>query len=266
MDRSVPPPFSRRSRSAPRKPPHGFPAHHLRPAPGFIGARTAGHAVRGERGSGGWLGEPARRPVTNAAWPEATELLAKDPHFGPLVKRVGPVVLRPSGETPFQALARAIVYQQLAGKAAATIHGRLLKALEGRITPSTVLSADQEVLRGAGLSRNKLAAILDLAERTSDRKLALDRLGELPDEEVEKQLVQVRGIGPWTAQMFLLFDLRRPDVWPVLDLGVRAGWARIMGLDVYPESKALAPEGDRYRPWRSAVAWYCWRAADGGGV
>jgi DNA-3-methyladenine glycosylase II len=200
--------------------------------------------------------------MTERTWPEATERLARDPHFGPLVRRVGPVVLRPPNETPFQALTRAIVYQQLAGKAAATIHGRLVEVLRGRIAPEAVLSAEPEGLRGAGLSRNKLAAILDLAGRASDGRLVLDRLEELPDQEVEAQLVQVRGIGPWTAQMFLLFDLRRPDVWPVLDLGVRAGWADIMGLETYPDPKTLLPEGDPYRPWRSAVAWYCWRAAD----
>jgi DNA-3-methyladenine glycosylase II len=203
--------------------------------------------------------------MTEPAWPRATELLAGDPHFGPLVRRVGPIVLRPPKETPFQALARAIVYQQLAGKAAATIHQRVVEALEGWITPEAVLAADADDLRGAGLSRNKLVAMRDLAEQASDGRLALDRLEELPDEEVEAQLVQVRGIGPWTAQMFLLFDLRRPDVWPVLDLGVRAGWARIMGLESYPDPKVLLPEGERYRPWRSAVAWYCWRAADGEG-
>jgi DNA-3-methyladenine glycosylase II len=203
------------------------------------------------------------RPLEEPVWGGATELLAKDPRFGPLVERVGPVVLRPPKETPFQALARAIVYQQLAGKAAATIHGRVVEVLGGQVTPEAVLETEEEALRGAGLSRNKLAAIRDLAERAWDGRLALDTLAELSDEEVEEQLVQVRGIGPWTAQMFLLFDLRRPDVWPVLDLGVRAGWARIMGLDAYPDPKALIPQGEPYRPWRSAVAWYCWRAADG---
>ena len=204
--------------------------------------------------------------MNHIAWPEATRLLADDPHFGPLVERAGPVVLRSPNETPFQALARAIVYQQLAGKAAATIHGRMVEVLGGQVTPEAVLGTEADALRGAGLSRNKLAAIRDLAERASAGRLALEALKGLSDEEVQEQLVQVRGIGPWTAQMFLLFDLRRPDVWPVLDLGVRAGWARIMGLDDHPDPKALAPAGDPYRPWRSAVAWYCWRAADGGGV
>jgi DNA-3-methyladenine glycosylase II len=200
--------------------------------------------------------------VSRSVWPEATALLARDRRFGPLVERVGPVVLRPPKETPFQALARAIVYQQLAGAAAATIHGRVVEAVGGRVTPSEVLATSDEALRGAGLSRNKLAAIRDLAERASDGSLALDRLGDLDDEEVVERLVQVRGIGPWTAQMYLLFDLRRPDVWPVLDLGVRVGWARVMGLDTPPEPKELEGAADGYRPWRSAVAWYCWRAVD----
>lgn len=199
------------------------------------------------------------RPV----WPEATELLRRDPRFGPLVERVGPVVLRPPGETPFQALARAVVYQQLAGKAAATIHGRVVEALGGKVTPAAVLGAPDELLRAAGLSRGKLAAVRDLAERATDGRLLLDHLGELEDEAVMEQLVEVRGIGPWTAQMYLLFHLRRQDVWPVLDLGVRTGWARVMELDEAPDAKKLVASGDPYRPWRSAVAWYCWRAVDG---
>jgi len=193
-------------------------------------------------------------------------MLSRDARFGPLVEGVGPVVLGPPRETPFQALARAIVFQQLAGKAAATIHGRVVEALQGEVSPRAVLAASDESLRGAGLSRNKLAAIRDLAERTSDGRLRLDALADLADREVEEQLVAVRGIGPWTAQMFLLFDLRRPDVWPVLDLGVRAGWARVMGLDEPLAPRAMTDAADDYRPWRSAVAWYCWRAADGGGV
>jgi DNA-3-methyladenine glycosylase II len=204
--------------------------------------------------------------MTRSVWPEATRLLTTDPHFGPLVARVGPVVLRPPNETPFQALARAIVYQQLAGNAAATIHGRVVEALGGKVTPAALLAAPEGDLRSAGLSRNKLAAVRDLAERAADGRLALDRLGELDDDGVMEQLVQVRGIGPWTAQMYLLFDLRRPDVWPALDLGVRAGWARIMGLDAPPEARGLEGAADAYRPWRSAVAWYCWRAVDDPGA
>jgi DNA-3-methyladenine glycosylase II len=200
--------------------------------------------------------------VSPRIWPEATALLARDARFGPLVERVGPVVLRTPKERPFEALARAIVYQQLAGAAAATIHGRVVEAVGGRVTRSAILKTSDEALRGAGLSRNKLAAVRDLAERTSDGRLHLDRLGALEDDQVVEELVQVRGIGPWTAQMYLLFDLRRPDVWPVLDLGVRAGWARVMGLDTPPQPKELVDAAEGFRPWRSAVAWYCWRAVD----
>lgn len=197
-------------------------------------------------------------------WPEATRLLARDRHFGPVVRAVGPVRVPRSGEEPFVYLARAIVYQQLAGAAARTIHGRMVEALGGRVTPAAVLAAPEKHLRNAGLSASKLKAIRDLAARTEsgDVDLTLAALERATDEEVRERLTRVWGIGPWTAQMFLMFRLHRPDVWPVLDLGVRNGWARIHGLDEAPEARALEPLGEPHRPWRSAAAWYCWRALE----
>lgn len=196
------------------------------------------------------------------AWPEATERLLGDPAFRPVVEEVGPVRLRPPRGTPFESLAAAIIYQQLAGRAARTIHGRFVQALDGVVRPETVLEAGDEPLRGAGLSRAKLAAVRDLAEKTIAGEVLLDTLGERSDGEVVESLTRVRGIGPWTAQMYLMFDLRRPDIWPVADLGVRAGMGRILGLDVAPSVEALGWIGVGYRPWRSAVAWYCWQAVD----
>lgn len=194
--------------------------------------------------------------------PEGREVLARDPHFGPVVKRVGPVVLRPRRPSVFASLAAAVVYQQLAGKAAETIHGRFVEVLDGRVTAERVLAADPERLRGAGLSRNKLAAILDLASKATDGTVPLQGLSRLPDDEVLERLIRVRGIGPWTARMFLMFHLYRPDIWPVGDLGVRNGWARIHGLDTVPDPRELEGAAEHLRPWRSAAAWYCWRALE----
>ena len=201
-----------------------------------------------------------RRP--GAAWAAGVERLRADPAFGPLVERVGPVLLRPYRGDAFQSLTAAIVYQQLAGKAAQTIHGRVVEALGGDVRPERVLATPDEKLRGAGLSRNKLASIRDLAEKTSTGALRLDELKGLDDRAVVDHLVQVRGVGPWTAEMYLLFDLRRPDVWPVGDLGVRSGLGRVLGWSKAPTPKETELIGTGYRPWRSAAAWYCWRAVE----
>ncbi|MBW3664891.1 MAG: DNA-3-methyladenine glycosylase 2 family protein [Actinobacteria bacterium] len=179
-----------------------------------------------------------------------------------LVRAHGPVRLGRRRASHLEALARAIVYQQLAGAAARTIWGRTKDVLGGRVTAEAILGADEEQLRGAGLSRNKLAAIRDLALKTSDGSIPLARISRLPDEDIIERLVQVRGIGRWTAEMFLMFQLRRPDVWPVDDLGVRKGYAIAYGLDDLPAPKVLATLGDRFRPYRSIAAWYCYRAVD----
>ncbi len=145
-----------------------------------------------------------------------------------------------------------------------TIHGRVLEAIGGTPSPETLLATSEEDLRGAGLSKNKLAAVRDLAEKAADGVLGLDDIGDASDEEVVERLVRVRGIGVWTAQMFLIFQLHRPDVWPTGDLGVRQGWAR---LHREPEPRTPAELdllGHGFRPWRTAVAWYCYRAVDVG--
>ena len=201
-------------------------------------------------------------PSPDSVWPEATARLRTDPAFGPLVRRVGPVRLRPPRGTPFASLAAAILYQQLAGAAARTIHRRFVDTLGGEVTPGRVLAASDDALRDAGLSRAKLAAVKDLARKTRSGDVPLDDLAALDDETVVERLTRVRGIGPWTARMYLLFDLRRPDVWPVGDLGVRAGLARVLGLAEAPTPRDTAWIGVGYRPWRSAVAWYCWRATE----
>ncbi|MDX1495384.1 MAG: hypothetical protein R3253_15055, partial [Longimicrobiales bacterium] len=172
-------------------------------------------------------------------WGEGSRVLARDPVFGPWVEEIGPVEIAASSENPFCYLVRSICYQQLAGAAAATIHGRVVDVLQGHVSPGKVLSTAEPDLRDAGLSRNKLAAIRDLAERVDSGDVAIDDLDELGDDAVVERLTRVRGIGEWTAQMYLMFHLRRPDVWPVGDLGVREGWAWIHDLDPPPSAKEL---------------------------
>jgi len=179
--------------------------------------------------------------------------------MGPWVKRIGTIRLPRTTEDPFFYLARTICYQQLAGKAAATIHRRFVEALKGEVTPAKVLRTRETTLRKAGLSRNKMAAIRDLATRIRSGEVEVHDLENQPDEEVIRRLVLVKGIGEWTAQMYLMFRLYRSDVWPTGDLGVRAGYAKAHGLSVPPTAKQLAQLGDGYRPWRSAAAFYCWR-------
>ena len=203
---------------------------------------------------------PRRRKPPALKAKEAHAALLEDEAFGPWVERIGPPRMSRVTMPPFAYLTRAIVYQQLAGAAARTIHGRFVDALKGNVTPRAVARTSDEALRGAGLSQGKLAAIRDLAAKAP--RLGLDELPWLSDEEIVERLTVVRGIGPWTAQMYLIFALRRPDVWPTGDLGVRAGFARVHGLDETPREKEMAPLGEGYRPWRSAVAWYCWRALE----
>jgi DNA-3-methyladenine glycosylase II len=193
----------------------------------------------------------------------AARIMRADPAFKPIVAAAGPVNLRPASGDPFHALLRAIAFQQLAGRAAAAILGRVLALFEdGGLSPAAVLAMSHEKLRSTGLSAAKQAAILDLAAKFADGTIPTHDFDELSDDEIIARLVQVRGVGRWTAEMFLIFELRRPDVWPVDDFAVRAGWKRLHRLDEAPTPKQLQPLGDAFRPHRSAAAWYCWRATD----
>ncbi len=162
----------------------------------------------------------------------------------------------------FGALAEAICYQQLAGKAAAAIHGRFVALYGGKPTPAAVAATPDETLRAAGLSANKAASLKDLAAKTLDGTVTLARWASQSDDEVVRRLTRVRGIGPWTAQMFLMFQLNRPDVWPTADYGVGVGYARVHGLAAPPKPRELLALGEPYRPYRTVAAWYCWRAVD----
>jgi 3-methyladenine DNA glycosylase/8-oxoguanine DNA glycosylase len=202
--------------------------------------------------------------VRKAVADGAEELARRDRVLARMVGEHGYPELRRNadGRTRFAALARSICYQQLAGRAAAAIHGRFAALYDGEPSPDAVLATPDDVLRGVGLSATKVASIRDLALAANDGRVEFDRLHRLGDDDVVAELVQVRGIGPWTAQMFLMFQLGRLDVWPVLDYGVRNGYAQLYGLADLPAPKALEPLGDRFRPYRSLVAWYCWRAVD----
>jgi len=194
------------------------------------------------------------------------EVAAKDPALGRIVERAGPLRLpKPRQPDAFLSLAQAIVYQQLAGRAAAAIWSRVAALFPDGMMPEAVVEIPEAAMRSAGLSGNKVLSIKDLAAKTIDGTVPLRGLGRLPDDEIVQRLSVVRGIGPWTAQMFLIFDLRRLDVWPVLDYGVRHGWAVMHGLAEVPTPKALEPEGEPFRPYRTVVAWYCWRAVELGG-
>jgi DNA-3-methyladenine glycosylase II len=195
----------------------------------------------------------------------AKHLATVDPALKEMLAVHGPPDLRrgrPRREH-FAELARMICYQQLAGRAAAAIHARFEGLFDGvGPTPEGVLALPDETLRSAGLSRSKAASIRDLAQKVVDGDVELDRMSRLSDENVVRELTLVRGIGQWTAHMFLMFQLGRLDVWPTLDYGVRSGYARLFALPDAPTAKQLEPLGDRFRPYRSLVAWYCWRAAD----
>jgi DNA-3-methyladenine glycosylase II len=199
--------------------------------------------------------------ITHAA--AAGILAGRDPVMATLVARAGPIRLRKPFDTHFAALVRSIVYQQLAGKAAAAIHGRLVAALDGRVEPETLLALDDAEMRAAGLSANKTASLRDLAGRVLEGTVVLDPRGlaREPDDEVIARLSTVRGIGEWTAQMFLLFQLRRMDVWPTGDLGVRKGYGLAWRVPM-PTERELGPLGEPFAPYRSIAAWYCWRACE----
>jgi DNA-3-methyladenine glycosylase II len=166
---------------------------------------------------------------------------------------------------PFDALAESIAYQQLSGKAAATIFGRVRALYPKRkwLDPEQLLATPEETLRAAGLSRAKTAALKDLAAKTIDGTVPTGRaLIRMSDDEIITRLTAVRGIGRWTVEMLLLFDLGRPDVWPVDDYGVRKGFAKTFGRRKLPTPKQLMKFGEKCRPYRSMAAWYFWRALD----
>ena len=190
----------------------------------------------------------------------AAEVARRDPVMAALMERTGRFRLPKPTTDHFAALAESILYQQLAGAAAAAIHGRFVALFDGELSPKTVLAVPEERLRAVGLSGSKAISIRDLAAKVSDGTVPLERIERLSDDEIIERLSVVRGIGRWTAEMFLIFQLRRLDVWPVDDYGVRHGYALAYRLRELPKPKQLEAEGDRFRPYRTVPAWYCWQA------
>jgi len=188
-----------------------------------------------------------------------------DPVLARVITRVGPCRFEARRDgTHFDAVARAIIYQQLSGKAAATIHGRMRDAFGGRDPePAELLAMPDEPLRAAGVSRQKLGYLRDLAARVHGGEVPLHALDDLSDDEVLEALVRVKGVGRWTAQMFLMFRLGRMDILPELDLGVQRGIQLAYGLKKLPGPKDVLRYGRPWAPYRSVASWYLWRSIDG---
>ena len=191
-------------------------------------------------------------------------LRAADPGLAAVMERVGRCRFAPRAEgTHFDALVRAVIYQQLSGKAAATIHSRVEGIYGGRPpVPAEMIETPDADLRAAGLSRQKLGYLKDLAERVESGELPVDDLEGLGDDEVLEALTGVKGVGRWTAQMFLMVRLGRPDVLPELDLGVRKGIQQLHGLDELPAPRRVTELGEVWRPYRTIAAWYLWRSLE----
>src|SRR5580698_4310198 len=230
------------------------------------------------------------RPLTSPRSPRydaalaCSELSSRDPKLGKLIERAGPFTMRvASAQSPFEALVESIIYQQLHGKAAATIHRRLLESFAPVLTleaagtglhptPQQLLDCPNEQLRAAGLSKNKSLALRDLAAKTIDGTVpTLARIRRMPDEAIIEHLTQVRGIGRWTTEMFLIFRLGRPNVLPVDDYGVRKGFAltfgklkptdKVTAMDL-PKPDVMHRRAKKWQPWSSVASWYLWRACD----
>jgi DNA-3-methyladenine glycosylase II len=189
-------------------------------------------------------------------------LKKSDPVLRALLERVGPFRIE-HREPTFDTVVRSIVYQQLSGKVAAVIFGRLLAAAKGDLTPRRILRLPHERLRALGLSNQKAAYIRDLAERTKSGEVDFAALQDMSDEQVIESLTRVKGIGVWTAQMFLIFGLKRLDVLPVGDLGVRAAIKKAYGLAKLPTPAEMEQLAQAWRPYCSVASWYLWRSLDG---
>jgi 3-methyladenine DNA glycosylase/8-oxoguanine DNA glycosylase len=193
-------------------------------------------------------------------------LRASDEKLAALIGRVGPFALElKPADSLFEALLRSIVYQQLHGKAAATIHGRVLAELDrhGGTTPAALTKATDATLRGAGLSRNKLLAVRDLAAKCLEGTVpSLREAHRLGDDELVARLTEVRGIGPWTVHMLLIFYLGRPDVMPTGDFAIRLGFKKLFNKRKDPAPEAILKHARRWQPYRSVASWYLWRSLD----
>lgn len=195
-------------------------------------------------------------------WNQAEEFFRKNKHIGPLVQKWGSCTIRPIKKSQyFRDLVEAIANQQLSGKAASTIFGRVKILCKTRISPEAILNLSDLDLRTAGLSFAKVKYIKDLASRVKSGVLDLDKLPNLTDEEIVKELVAVKGIGRWTAEMFLMFGLARPDVFPVDDLGIKKGFEKVTGRK-WDKIKSARLAEKTWSPYRTVASWYLWRSME----
>lgn len=188
-----------------------------------------------------------------------------DPALGQVIRRVGPCTLASrETENPLETLVHSIISQQISGRAATTIYQRFLSIfpVNSTLNASDILDVEDTRLRACGLSGQKVTYLKSLCERISCHQLNLEILADLGDEEIIQQLIQVKGLGRWSAQMFLIFHLGRLDIWPSDDLGVRKGLTQILARDTLIQAAEARGYGERYRPYRSIAAWYLWRAID----
>ena len=191
------------------------------------------------------------------------QLARKDKTLGAFIKKVGPCTLSgPIHESHFESIVFAVIAQQLSAKAADTITFRLLDLVGSPLEPKNVLKKTDEQLRSVGLSGAKARTIREFAQVVHSGELDLDALDEMTDDEVHQELTKLWGIGRWTAEMAMIFRLGRLDVWPVGDLAVRKGFTKIYGLSAVPNEVDFESLADHLKPYRSVVAWYCWRATD----
>ena|SRR3990172_5647124 len=194
-------------------------------------------------------------------WKEAERFLLKDKYIGPLILKYGRCKIKPRVHIDyFQGLTGEIIGQQLSGRVADVIYDRLKKKVKGRLTPTKILALSDKELRSCGMAWVKVRSIKDLAQRIKDRKLHIRKLNELSDEEVMRELVAVKGIGRWTAEMFLMFSLGRADVFPDDDLGIKKGTKKLLGKELIGEE--MVKFAIRWKPYRTVAAWYIWQALD----
>ena len=191
------------------------------------------------------------------------EISSRDPRFARVIDAhpLCTVGRNPKPVTHFEALVESVISQQLAVKAADTIYGRVKGLARGRIVPGRIAEISEADMRAAGVSGAKFKTIQGLADAALTKKININKLHEINDDQIVfDKLTSLWGIGPWTVDMFMMFQLGRLDIWPTGDLGVRRGWEKIHNLKEEIEPKALEKKGEKYRPYRSVVAWYCWRA------
>lgn len=192
------------------------------------------------------------------------DICEADPKFAPIIQAspLCPIGRKQTQNTHFESLVESVISQQLAIRAADTIHARLVALAGGKISPARIAKLEETELRSAGLSGAKTKTIQGLSHAALTREVDINKLHLLDDELVSEKLNSLWGIGPWTVDMFMMFQLGRLDTWPTGDLGVRRGWEKIHRLKKQIEPKKLHTRGEKFRPHRSVVAWYCWRAVE----